>query len=535
MKIITILIIFICQINLNLTENNRKIILPKETHYDWKPAHLDKITCPKPELDWTGEYKPVVVLNVLRPPNHKIGGINGFLCHKVEWITRCEYTWYLSKTVSRRIKEETPTEAECKEAIELHKGGRETSGSFPPEECYWNSVNDESDIKVSVTEHKIGYDPYRNIGLDDILIGGYCKDRKCLTTHSSVIWIRDGDMNPCGEMTLETLTVYTTLYNYNTKKWVGSSTIKLSSLEKACTIKFCGVDGIMLSNGIWFHHNQGTDNRHLDVKEKCPENAEIGVLQPGYEIKWLDYKLIDLQREFLCLQALDKIRLQKVVTLHDLQFLRPHKAGPGAVFRVRNKTLETTHANYVEASMVDENELSRDCLAKYLNEQKKPTCIKWDNWIDLGSNKHQGLNGILEIKGSIKFPEDQLLEAEWEAEMFEYFKLDKIHHPFLQNISDMIHDDTDEDLIHDKTVNPGDAINDWITVAENKIGMFFKGIGNDLIKLFYIALIVILIIVLVKICLICKKCCKTRRKRTRNQDELIEFDSRENRNRSVFG
>lgn len=99
----------------------------------------------------------------------------------------------------------------------------------------------------------------------------------------------------------------------------------------------------------------------------------------------------------------------------------------------------------------------------------------------------------------------------------------------------MIHDDTDEGLIHDKTVNPGDAISDWITVAENKIGLFFKGIGNDLIKLFYIALIVILIIISIKICLLLRKCCKKRKQRGRNSDELIEFDSRENRNRSVFG
>ncbi|AJR28606.1 glycoprotein [Mount Elgon bat virus] len=534
MKFLIVSILYILKISTNASKE-RKLILPLDHHLDWKPAHFDKLTCPKPELDWSEEYKPINVISVLRPPNHKIGGVSGYLCHKVEWITRCDYKWYLSKTVSRRIKEETPTEAECRDAVILHKNGRETSGSFPPEECYWNSVNDESDIKVSVTAHDIGYDPYLNVGVDSLLVGGYCNNSICLTTHSSVIWIRDQVSKPCEGMRLETMTVYTSLYGYTNDKWVGTPSMKMSSLNDACRLSFCGVQGTLLTNGLWFHHNvrEGPGSQ-IQITRNCPPNSEVGVVQPDFEIKLMDYKLADLQREMFCLQTLDRIRLQQVVTLNDLQYLRPHRAGAGPVFRIRNNTLETTHGTYIEASMVGTTQVNRNCLATYLGEDKKPKCIGWKSWHKMNNHKYQGLNGVLEINGLIKFPEDQLLDAEWEADMFEYFKLDKIHHPFLSNISSIIHDDTDESLIHDKTVNPGDAINNWVEVAENRVSTFFKTTGGEIIKIVYIITLIGIIYLLYKIITMCCKMKRTGKKNRRLTSDLIDLDLKP-MNSSVFG
>ncbi|QKV49534.1 glycoprotein [Bughendera virus] len=512
----------------------RNLLLPINSHSEWKPVNLANLTCPKPKLDWTIDFHQLATEQVYRLRDLSIGEIKGYLCHKAEWITRCEYSWYLSKTVSRRIRELSPSQSECEDGIHYIKEGRETSGSFPPEECYWNSVNDESEVKIILTPHSLTYDPYTDRGLDANLLGGFCKSRYCQTTHSSVMWIQDPESHtePCTHMIAEKLTVLSSKQGETGKRWVKTTATPAMSLEKACKLRYCGVEGILLASGLWFglpeESIEGHDN--LGVKEVCAASSEVGVLQPDYFDKSLEFKMEDLQREILCLQLLDKIKIQKIVNMFDLQYLRPHSPGFGHVYQVVNGTLMSASAQYAITTYPGEKTISRKCLGQFKDPSLNTLCVNWSSWLPMKDGVYQAFNGIIEKDGVILLPEDQLLEATWSPDMFDYIPLDKIHHPVYINISDIIHDGVDEGLIHDKTENPGDTLSGWVTIAKNKVLIFFETIGESLLIIIMIVILAWILLRLIKLSIMCVK-----NRGTRNDRYEEDGNYFKNRQLNVFG
>nr|QKV49611.1 glycoprotein [Kanyawara virus] len=483
----------------------RNLLLPINVHSDWKPVEIHNLTCPKPRLDWTVDFHQLATEQVYRLKDLSLGEVKGYLCHKAQWITRCEYRWYLSQVVSRRVKEETPTQAECEEAIHHFDEGREMSGSFPPEACFWNAINDESETKIILTVHDLTYDPYTDMGLDSNLVGGACKSRFCKTTHSSVMWIKDpkSQTEPCVHMIAEKLTILSSKQGETGKRWVKTTATPAMSLEKACKLRYCGVEGILLSSGLWFGLPDSSKEHHdnLGIRDNCPTNSEVGVLQPDYFDNSMEFKLEDLQREILCLQLLDKIKLQRLISMFDLQYLRPHNSGFGHVYQVINQTLMSTHAHYAVTTYPGSNSLTRNCLGQYKDSSMNTVCVNWSSWLPMKDGVYQGFNGIIEKDGVILFPEDQLLESSWSPDMFDYIPLNKIHHPFYYNMSEIIHDDIDERLIHDNSTNPGDAISDWVSVANNKVVHFFKQLGESIFIIILIILGANLTYKCVKLCI----------------------------------
>ncbi|AJG39200.1 glycoprotein [Wuhan Louse Fly Virus 5] len=500
------------------------LYVPLDHSKNWRPAKYQDLKCPKPQGDWQLKFIIHTRWVTWRPDDISLDHIPGFLCHKAEWITRCEYTWYLSKTVSRKLKEETPSESECQDAVRLYEAGKQEAGSFPPEECYWNSVNDESVVKTIVVEHSIAYDPYKDCGVDEALVGGSCKKKFCDTKYSSVKWVQDVDHESqrCHNIIQEQLEILKRNDNKEQdKSWVRSKSFPITEMDDACKMSFCGLDGIRLKNGIWFGFQKSrTDHSDMGDIPQCVSGTEIGIPDKNYKEKEFEYELEDLQREILCLNVLDKLQLNQVISLYDLQYLRQDAPGYGNIFRVNNGTLEVTTGKYIKVYHA-KNDLSPDCIGTYKDHSGDDVCVDWDEWLPIEKDKDQGFNGIIRIKNKIIFPDDQLRASEWREELFDYFKVDKIHHPFLNNVTDVIHDDTDdENLIHDKTVNPGDAINNWVKVAENKVVNFFKELGIGIIIIVWIIAGIIFLFILFKLI---RFCIKLRYKKVNTGDKEIEM------------
>ncbi|AGY14296.1 glycoprotein [Fikirini virus] len=461
-----------------------EILFPVTVGEVWKPVPLSTLRCPKRAKRGSQFGKTYKVFNLTRYESFKPGSVSGYLCHKIKWVTKCSETWYFAKEVSRHVEPVLPTEDECKMAMKAEQSGLSESGSYPPEECYWNAVNEEVNTEVHLTVHPTGLDPYTMEWVDEIFLKGRCSHDYCETDHSTVTWIRDAEKTNhvrCGDKVVEhaelSLIDGTSSPSKLSDLAVISHHIPLSSLADSCELTFCGEEGIQLANGIWFQ-TPNLAGLGVDYLSECPSNTKAGMISQDYKEDEIIYDMEEIRQDVECLNTLESIQATGTITYRGLQYFQPRSVGVHPVYRIRNSTVETNTAKYVLAFIPD-TEPNSSCIG-VITENRRPRCLAWNEWLDEGNGLYQGFNGLMLDKGKILYPIRYLLDADWNPEMHVLRYVTYSPHPLLHEYARQVIDEGRNEVVKDGSKNIGDAVAETAESLSNRLTTFFQKFTSQL-------------------------------------------------------
>ncbi|AJR28418.1 glycoprotein [Fukuoka virus] len=491
-------------------------LLPQDKKLHWKTTKLDSIKCPEMGLISNKEEHVVEKWLIERPRTTGKLRNKGKLCHLAKWITKCEYTWYFSKTVSRTIQNLEAHEDDCKQAIREYNQGKLIPGSFPPESCYWASTNEESVIAHIITPHEVTYDPYEDRYLDPLFVHGFCRTSFCETVYESTVWLTDspGRQSSCkleGDEPVEVLESYRHNKAGESKFgfWMRGSHIHHMPLSRLCKKEYCGKLGYVNQQGVWFHvtsvqwsYNESISFRH--VVENCTESPDLVVLSEEFNDDDLAATLEEMMWDINCLNAVENIQKHKRASLHDLYQISQRHPGPGTAYRLKDGHLESAQANFVALYAPDEHEQNRECLGTVL-DHTGDQCHAWDDWTHIANSTYHAVNGITEVDGKIVFPEYRVLKRRWDLEYSLKHDLRQINHPVISDFVGKVHENIVHKEIKSHSVNAGDLIGNWVTVAESKIGEFFKGFSHSFVTISVFLMVVLTIWIIIRCCQMCKR------------------------------
>ncbi|AJR28453.1 glycoprotein [Le Dantec virus] len=499
------------------------LVLPLQNERTWKPANLSSLKCPEASHLGPDEHRVMEKWLVHRPKSSVLTKVEGSLCHKSRWLTRCEYTWYFSKTVSRKIEPMPPTKQECEEAIKRKEEGLLESLGFPPPACYWARTNDEENVQVDVTDHPMTYDPYSDGVVDNILVGGKCNQRECETVHDSTIWLetqKEKRPSQCEMDVEEQLELVSGIKRVGGSKskaqrsvFVVGTNYPFMDATGACRLKYCSKSGMLLSNGLWFHITRkispesNENSKFWLTLSDCSSDKQVGVLGEEYEIGKLQATMEDIMWDLDCFRTLEDLSHHKKVSMLDLFRLSRLTPGTGPAYKLVKGNLMVKEVQYVKAQR-DQGELANPLCVAFMTESKNADrCIRYDEYDKEGPYKGQVMNGILINEGMVVFPHERFHLRQWDPEFIIKHEIKQVHHPVLGNYSSQIHDSLHESLIKDHSANLGDVMGNWVQVATSKFSWFFKEIEKFIIGG---ALLLIFILIALMVCR--GGCCKVRRK-----------------------
>lgn len=132
----------------------------------WKHASIADIRCPlyfgnkEVEGNQVGQYR------AYKPDLSKELTHSGYFCHTGEWGITCKTGFFGGQDITHYIMPTTPDVSKCKEAIVEYNRGEPFNRGFPPENCGWMSTNTEHDTIVTISPHRVYYDPVLDNFLD---------------------------------------------------------------------------------------------------------------------------------------------------------------------------------------------------------------------------------------------------------------------------------------------------------------------------------------------------------------------------------
>nr|UZT55170.1 glycoprotein [Barur virus] len=489
-------------------------LIPDDKKLHWKTTKLDSIRCPEMGLVSNKGEQVVERWIIERPRTTGELRTKGKLCHLAKWITKCEYTWYFSKTVSRTIQNLEAHEADCKQAIQDYNKGKLTPGSFPPEACYWASTNEESVTAFTITPHEVTYDPYEDRYLDPLFVQGACLTDFCETVYESTVWLTEspGRQSSCklvGDEPVEILESYrqNKAGDYKFGFWMRGSHIHHMPVSHLCKKEYCGRLGYVNQQGVWFHvtsvkwsYNETISFRH--GIENCTQSPDLVVLDEEFNDDDLVATMEEMMWDINCLNAVENIQKHRRASLHDLYQISQRHPGPGIAYRLKDGHLESAQASFVALYAPEDHMQTRECLGTVF-ESKQDRCHSWEDWTHIANSTYHAVNGITEVDGKIVFPEYRVLKRRWDLEYSLKHDLKQINHPVIHDITGKVHENIVHKEIKSHSVNAGDLIGNWVTVAESKIGEFFKGFSHSFVTISVFLITVLAIWIIIRCCQMC--------------------------------
>lgn len=498
----------------NPLHEQHSVLVPLTSPVNWLPASLASLRCPThtelgPDAGHTLER-----WLIQRPHNPNVPKVEGYLCHVAKWITRCEFTWYFSKTISRKIEPLDVSQTQCSDAIREYKTGSLTPGSFPPEVCSWAHTNDETLIAVTITPHSVTYDPYKNAYLDQLFIGGSCKDVYCPTLYQSTAWLTMSSGTPkyCdfpGNEPVELVLGYKDSMSgrFHEGLWLRGPHLAHEPFQRLCKKGFCGHEGFMTDRGFWFFIDNVVWQYNKSVLfmadiTECNSDEPIQVSDDVTDPSTIRATIAELMWDLNCLNTLENILHHNKISLHDIFQISPQEPGPGPIYRIKDGSLETATVQLVR--VVLDPKPRRECIGKY-HTKTNEVCLGWSDWLLVGNQTYQGYNGITEVNGQLVLPPMRVIGRRWDEEYITKHHLHRIAHPVLGNLSRKVHENLHNvDLKHNPS-NLGDLMGGWVVSAEHKVGAFFRTVGGTFMSLGVVLAFGIIVYLFIQLCRLLQK------------------------------
>nr|QED88196.1 glycoprotein [Mavingoni virus] len=273
--------------------------------------------------------------------------VEGYLCVKQRWITKCEETWYFTTYTSYRIEERSATYAECLQALNTKNKGKSILPFYVPSTCYWNMINEQYEDFIILTDHPIYENPHDGKFYDSLFLSPcqITNERLCATKHDSILWIPKNISNPhsehCNIRRWECLAVKVFEdFDFETGKKelvIEAPELGRWSLGSGCKMSFCYHKGVRFPDGEWWAYHEGS-SIGLQELRNCEPN-ELAGYRSHLSLEMFDELDIQAQMEHeRCLRTLEKIQDEEPISILDMSHLSPSSPGKDYAYRFEYET-----------------------------------------------------------------------------------------------------------------------------------------------------------------------------------------------------
>ncbi|AOX47528.1 glycoprotein [Gata virus] len=444
-------------------------------------------------------------------PSQTSHKVDGFLCSKTIWETKCDEGFFGSQTISYIIRKSQVRDGECLEAFQsFTDGGDIPTPHFPPNYCSWMATNSKSSTYITLTRHDTYWDPYQNAFKDLVFIGHSCSQVICPTHYDNVKWITGPpSRKSCttwfeveGEITLDSGRNLDWSY-------VEAEFIPRTPLSNLCYgVSYCGRTGYVLNNGLFFSISAGLNDtlnfaRDIPIKS-CSPSTEISLHPLSSSMASVELQTLEILFNTKCNDVVSKIKSGNNITAYELGFLNPTHPGIGYSFISIEGRLYSSKTQF---EPIKEYKLtfSNAPSIKYLSKDKTYKIVKVDNctWISLnnGSMTCRWYNGVYITQDQIIFPYSSREESQDELDIYAEIRPNFDRHIGIPDISN------DTITTSDQVTDP-DYINpDVLGTLNNWLIRWFHYVGLGVSLMFIGAIIYCCRSCLFKCCKFC--CCVT--------------------------
>ncbi|UAX43325.1 glycoprotein [Bangoran virus] len=482
-----------------------RIVLPTLCNDNWQGVHANSLVCPSRRITGAGGLYNVLLGESWHPHVGSGTEVNGYLCQKTTWISKCEETWYFTTYKTTRIEETDITEEECLAAITALDSGQTIEPFFPPFSCSWNMINENPKDFVTVHSHPVVMDIYDN-SLIDPLFDGKCKSKVCNTKHGNLKWIEGSDKERndiCEAQHWETSYIYGDADFDEGNNFVSlgptidSDLYGPRDLKGACITNICGIDGIRFEHGEWWGFH--TISHLLDwtrFLRRCSNNITVGFSHDSWGVSELIEEIT--YRDHRCIDIVSKLASKERISPFELSYLVQDYPGEGYAYRafnVRNSRGVNTKDVYLERKVCKYHVAYLDKLVFNKTNHGDEVYIvgTWGNGYqillnksEIGTNSTRGLengttwrilmsfNGIMRFGDQLVFPQAAFFNHPNVTGLFEKHSFKLVEHPL-----ELL--DTGEDDLHTlyKFYNRSNS-----TSVVPLVTRWFKGIGSSVSSFF---------------------------------------------------
>lgn len=416
------------------------LYFPQNTPVNWDPIDDQNLICPTLFEEKRDLSKFEGPFSVLKPTLKHQVSIEGFLCHKITWITTCAKGFFGSESITNTISSEYIMHTECEAAVDLHLTAGKLSKGFPPSRCSWMSTSSETNSEIVVTPRSVIIDPITGGYIDSIFVGGVCNKSPCDTIHQELLWLtRRNKTNICMDQDHHAIQIHVKLNTVNssiTDFDIWSEDLIATSTIGACISSYCGTGGIKLHSGEWIAFETDSESTRVvtlhmpycedQVGEKVLSN--LGLIDLA--TRNIYYKL----RQAQCQKAKSDILASTSISRSDLQLFTPTRPGRHPVYRFNAGSVEVSTADYIYVNI--DNFINRSTMS--IGKSKANKSITWDSWIQTTSRIRDGPNGLYLYDFRIIHPDltydDEINHIDKSLKL----QLNKISHPALTLIKDHV-------------------------------------------------------------------------------------------------
>ncbi|AJR28337.1 glycoprotein [Muir Springs virus] len=479
-------------------------LVPSESK-NWKPADLNELSCPplisKPDTAEM-EYMSTDVMELQK--HHELAPVQGYLCSGLRYKVICSEGFFGQKTITKKIENLEPDQNKCVQDLEKFINDDYLLPYFPSEDCNWMKETPVHQDFIVYQKHQVKYDPYHNGFYDALFKKDFCQEKICETEHDQTIWITNQELKQ--ECTFNYPVKKHVFYKRDYSKMIIDYEInQWTSVEDGCLIRYCGQEGIRLSNGMFF---VGKFYKLISNLPICPEGTKISYKPIKAQLDEIENEIILNQERLLCLDSIRQMTASKKLSFYSLSFLEPKSMSRHKVYRIHNNTLEYTETEWepiVAFNFNGKNQIG-------VNKEGKE--VYWNEWVPSGKDGLlSGFNGVYKKVNSSKISISRLetIKEDYEREMMIDHELVTVEHP---------------KIVHLKRENITGSRVEIVNTEHSDVSGWFSSVLKSFwgkLMMTVVSIIIIIIIGLLIInCgpIICKTCISSYKKKKSRRDRF---------------
>ncbi|ADB88756.1 glycoprotein [Durham virus] len=420
------------------------IIAPLREPQEWRVATKSDFKCTPGMLD--DIEGPIDFWRVSTIKADANLHIEGYACQAEIWISKCEETWYFSKTITHSVQFPEGTQHSCQDELRKQKAEGAPVFRFPDVECAYASTTTATSYFLRLTPMNVELNPYASTLLHPSFRDGKCTDLEvCPMLHHHGLWIPKEPIAKTEEQAVfEKVTIKYKLSYRHSKAYgyISGPAVPFSDLRDACKIKFAGTAGMRLGSGMWISlggdHEQGglgwsskhTTNIFNDLQiDDCAPGTKVSVPHAGHIGDLLEIKMNHMAMQFLCLDALRNVFRENSTSRLDLAKLSPSDAGEHPVYQLSERGIEVGITMYGLINWAPDARENRLGYHYGTSKAEGKNPITWKRWTRTQDGKLNGPNGVYQSNNTIVHPNLALLGNLIMEDLAADFDLDPIKEP----------------------------------------------------------------------------------------------------------
>ncbi|AMK09270.1 glycoprotein [Ceratitis capitata sigmavirus] len=473
---------------------------PTSRILNWNPVSYNYLTCPQHHTSYDSTiHKHLDEILVRKPIYNDNLFVDGYLCRKVAYITRCVTSWTFTSSINKLIHGLSVSRTECLEKIKQLEEDELIQERFKEPDCRWNKIYDVESINFEIINHKVKLDPYTNNLVDPIFPGGITHSSKSATIHNDVIWISKVNTTFTCNRHIEMKGIVYTKLGVSERNLSGEIAMlhiegfKDKSFQGACLLMYCNEQGVRFSDGEWISISYDLNFNHsftnlLSDLNPCSSTVSLS-LSNNYQRNIITMELtLETIFRLRCEDTIAKLINHIPITPYDVSFLAQSYPGPGNVYQIRDNVLMQAQGLY-ELLLVNSSESNGDVIGYHVNG----TAFIEDRWYTDNHKSIHGLNGIVKFGGRIRYPGDIFKRRRTHDSLLKAKPLLKVSHPTVLDLSKIINSTDIEYGYHPNSVLDNSILEDTISEIKYLWSHLFD--FSVLGQILWVALVVIVLVI----------------------------------------